>query len=192
MGKSKFILYLIICTSLLSCELPNRKLATDSAQVTERRVIHLKTDSIIHGYHKYLSLNSNDYITRRAFFILHEKDSLLMIPAFAVSNLYGSSLETYHLLYFNYQIFEDQFLYSEKFLPQRLYFSYHVKLNKKILDDYNHMSFDDFKRKYWVINGNDTLLLVNDTTLAYCFDKHGYLCIFDYLNTVKIKSLEPE
>ena len=107
MGKSKFILYLIICTSLLSCELPNRKLGTDSAQVTERREIHFKTDSIIHGYHKYLSLNSNDYITRRAFFILHEKDSLLMIPAFAVSNLYGSTLETYHLPRANPALPED-------------------------------------------------------------------------------------
>ena len=126
----------------------------------------------------------------KSFFILYGKDSLLMIPDFAISNLYGSVLEPYHLLFFNYQTFENAFLYSKKLFSQRLYWSYHIKLNKKIINDYNQMSFDDFKRRYWVINGNDTLLLMKDTTLAYLFDKHGYYCIFNYQNTGKNKIIK--
>lgn len=187
MGKSRFMLYLIICTSILSCDLSDCKLTINSTKIKERGEKHLKTDSFSLGYSKYINLTTYKEDLPKSFFILYGEDSLLMIPDFAISNLYGSVLEPYHLLFFNYQTFEKAFLYSKKLFSQRLYWSYHIKLNKKIINDYNQMSFDDFKRRYWVINGNDTLLLMKDTTLAYLFDKHGYYCIFNYQNTGKNK-----
>ena len=53
--------------------------------------------------------------------------------------------------------------------------------------DYSYMTFEHFTKKYTLIEGNDTLLIINDTTLAFCFDKKGYYCIFNYGNTGKSK-----
>ncbi len=121
------------------------------------------------------------------FYIPYGKDSLLMIPDWAIENLYSSPLEAYRKKYKNYEEFENTFLYSSKMLPDRLNWSYHIGINPDVMYDYHHMPFDDFMKKYLYVEGKDTMAIINDTTLAYCLDKHGYHCFFDYMQNGKTK-----
>ena len=54
------------------------------------------------------------------------------------------------------------------------------------------MGFDDFWNKYLYVEGEDTLSSINDTTLAYCLDKHDFYSIFDYCRTGKIRVIKSE
>lgn len=175
MKSGKFILSVILFSCILSCNNSSKRL---TCYYEEKK--NMESDSII-----------SDDSELKNFFILYGKDSLLMIPNWVLANLYESPLESYNKLYVNYQEFESDFLNSSNYLSERLYWSYHIKIDKDILNDYNCMLFDYFKKKYWVIEGKDTMSYKNDTTLAYCFDKHGYYCIFNYLNEGKIKVIKP-
>ena len=121
------------------------------------------------------------------FYIPYGKDSLLMIPDWVIESLYSSPLEAYRKKYKNYEKFENTFLYSSKMLADRLNWSYHIGINHDVMYDYCHMPFDDFMKKYLYVEGKDTMAMINDTTLAYCLDKHGYHCFFDYMQNGKTK-----
>lgn len=177
---------IFLCSLLLSCNWSGRKIAFFNSQAVNY-VEKKETDSIIIHHSNIKGEISNIGDSPKNFFIQYGKDSLLMIPDFVLSNLYGSILEPYNKLYANYEVFENDFLYNQKYLPQRLNWSYHIKLNKQVLADHRQMSFDDFKKKYLVIEGVDTFLIMNDTTLAYCFDRHGFNSIFNYSNERKTK-----
>lgn len=167
---------LILVSCILSCLFSCRKLIS---YYEEEEI--LGNDSII--------LDSPEL---KNFFVPYGKDSLLMIPDWALANLYESPLEPYYKLYASYKEFERDFLHNPKNLSERLKWSYHFKANNKILQDYSIMPFKDFYKKYTKIEGTDTILFMNDTTIAFCFDKHGYFCVFNYQNTGKTKIIKQD
>lgn len=171
MRKRRYILYWILISCVFSCDIPRKKLTFNHKEKES-----MNNDSTIL---KNLELKN--------YFAPYGNDSLLMIPDWVLGNLYESPLEPYHKLYKRYQEFKDDFLYNPKNLPVRLKWSYHFGINKQIMEDYSYMTFEHFTKKYTLIEGNDTLLIINDTTLAFCFDKKGYYCIFNYGNTGKSK-----
>ena len=172
MKIGNIISFLVLVIIILSCDFSNGK----SHDYQEE---HLDSDSTI-----------SDNQELKNYFVPYGKDSLLMIPDWTLANLYESPLEPYHKLYKSYQDFERAFLYHPKNLSKRIKWSYHIRVNEQILWDYSQMSFENFSKKYTMVEGNDTVSLLNDTTLAYCFDKHGYYCIFNYQNKGKTKIIK--
>lgn len=136
--------------------------------------------------------SSIDYETSaiKDFFIPYGEDSLLMIPDFGLRSAYAEAKA--YKRYGSYQEFKREFLSNPKAFPQLLSWPYHVRINKKIMHDYHHMGFDDFWNKYLYVEGEDTLSSINDTTLAYCLDKHDFYSIFDYCRTGKIRVIKSE
>lgn len=174
MRNGKIILSLILLSCILSCNYSRKKLTYNN----EKEEV-MRNDSII-----------SDFPELKNFFVPYGNDSLLMIPDWTLANLHESPLEPYHKLYASYREFENDFLHNPDYLSERLKWSYHFRSNKMILQDYSNMSFDDFLKKYTRTEGPDTILLTNDTTLAFCFDKHGYYCVFNYQNTGKTKMIQ--
>ena len=115
-----------------------------------------------------------------------------MIPDFGIGNLYGLNIESFKDRYSSYQEFKRELLCNPENIHDLLPWSYHIGKNKEIIFDYQHMAFDEFWKKYLYVEGNDTLSLINDTTLAYCLDKHDYYSIFNYMKSGKIKVIKSE
>lgn len=131
-----------------------------------------------------------DDTTPKNYYVLYGDDSLLMIPDFGLDNLYELNIDSFKDRYSNYQEFKRELLYNPKNIPDLLPWSYHICKNKKIMHDYEHMAFDKFWKKYLYIEGEDTMSFTNDTTLAYCLDKHNYYSDFNYMRTGKIKVIK--
>lgn len=172
--KRTTILSLLLCSYILSYNISCDNFFSKKNQADVDSPIYYGTNGI------------------KDFYIPYGEDSLLMIPDFGLAGIYGSDLETFRESYVSYEVFEYAFLNSKKLLPQRLNWSYHIKLNKTILNDYYSMFSEDFLRKYLYVKDSDTLSFVNDTTLAYCLDKYGFFSMFDYLNSGKIKVVKSE
>ena len=141
----------------------------------------------LHSFRSWEQESDESSTIYKNFYIPYGKDSLLMIPDWVIESLYSSPLESYHKKYKNYEEFENTFLYGSKMLADRLNWSYHIGINHDVMYDYCNMQFDDFMKKYLYIEGKDTMAMINDTTLAYCLDKHGYHCFFDYMQNGKTK-----
>ena len=136
--------------------------------------------------------NIYDTTEMKYFFVLYGEDSLLMVPDFGLANLYGLNIDSFKDRYSSYQEFKRELLCNPKNIPDLLPYSYHIRKNKKIMHDYEHMEFDEFWKKYLYIEGEDTMSFINDTTLAYCLDKHDYFSDFNYMRTGKIKVRKSE
>ena len=175
MEKNRNILWLILMSFILAFVFSCRKLTYNHKEEVSNIYDTIPDHSVLKHY-----------------FVPYGEDSVLMIPYWLLVNLYGSPLEPWHKLYKNEQDFGRDFLYSPNLLPVRIKCSYHFKLNKQILQDYSNMSLENFFMKYTVKEGNDTILLINDTTIVYCLDKHDYFCIFNYNNTGKNKIIGNE
>ena len=92
----------------------------------------------------------------------------------------------------SYQEFKREFLYNPQNLSKLSLYSDHIRINKEIMHDYHHMGFDDFWNKYVYVEGEDTLSSINETTLAYCLDKHDFYSIFNYCKMAKFRVVKSE
>ena len=128
----------------------------------------------------------------KEFFVPYGEDSLLMIYDCVLADIYAYGDSQFRKQYRSYQEFKREFLNNPKNLSKLSLYSDHISINKKVMYDYHHMSFDDFWNKYIHVEGEDTFALINDTTLAYCLDKHDFYSIFDFCNSGKIKVKKSE
>lgn len=197
MKIKKSVQLLLFCFSVLSCGFMSCKSSSE-----RNLVVDCMEDTVTHDdpfFERNMEVKRledtvcyYDTSGKKYFYAPYGKDSLLMIPDYALANLYDSPMESYRKKYTNYQNFKREFLYNPETLPDRLSWSYHIGINQEVMYDYHHMTFDDFWKKYIYVEENDTLLSINDTTLAYCLDKHKYFCIFNYMNKEKTKIIKSE
>lgn len=167
MKKGKYTVLLLLCLCMISCNNSNNK----SSSTKEEEPIFYDT-------------------TAKNYFVLYGEDSLLMIPDFGLGSLYELNMDSFKDRYSSYIEFKRELLYNPKNIPDLLPWSYHIRKNKKIMHDYEHMAFDEFWKKYLHIEGEDTMSFINDTTLAYCLDKYDYYSDFNYMRTGKIKVIK--
>lgn len=157
----------------------NQECQDESADYIHDEILsyeNARRDSILHLY-----LNTKDHIDEeeahmKCFFFEHGEDSLLIMPGFALVNLFYSRLEGYKYKYFTYQQFKDSFLTSKQHLKALEDWSIHKRKNNKILNDYEKLSFNEFFKKYCYIEHGDTFAIANDATLSFCLDKHSLYC----------------
>lgn len=174
MKIGKLILLLLLCMYMLSCNFSSKEPSSTKVLEDEDPPIYYETNQI------------------KNFFIPYGDDSLLMIPDFILVAVYELHDSTAREQYKSYQEFKREFLYNPKNLSKLSLYSDHIRINKEIMHDYHHMGFDDFWNKYLYVEGEDTLSSINDTTLAYCLDKHDFYSIFNYCKMAKFRVVKSE
>lgn len=172
MRKRDYI-FVCVCIFFISCISSDLKEANNISKQQEDSINDIDLEELL----KELPSPTESETVRnnrlRDLFVLMDDDSLLYIPFFVIPNLYGSSLERFHEKYNTYEEFKDAFLHQDSLLDTRKKWSYHVKINKSIMNDFNNMSTDVFLSTYITME-NEKMLVNNDTTLAYCLDIYGY------------------
>ncbi len=171
--KRKDYMFFCVCIFFLSCISSDLKEANNISVQQEDSINDIEIDELIKELSSHYEFDTERANRLRDFFVLMDDDSLLYIPFFVIPNLYGSTLERYHEKYNTYEEFKDAFLHQDSLLDTRKKWSYHVKLNKSIMNDFKHMSTDVFLSTYITME-NEIMLVDNDTTLAYCLDIYGY------------------
>ena len=112
---------------------------------------------------------------------------IYMLPDLTAKGLYKSLLKTNEPKYQSYENFKNKFLYDEDIIALIDSWCLKSKVNEKVLEDYKKLTFEKFLSKYCTIEGEDTFLVKNDTTVAYCLDKHSLNCIFKHDKDNKVK-----
>ena len=112
---------------------------------------------------------------------------IYMLPDLTAKGLYKSLLKTNEPKYQSYENFKNKFLYDEDIIALIDSWCLKSRVNEKVLEDYKKLTFEKFLSKYCTIEGEDTFLVKNDTTVAYCLDKHSLNCIFKHDKDNKVK-----
>ncbi len=118
------------------------------------------------------------YMDIKNYFVLND-DSLYMINR-------GTMVTEYQIHSFCKNISYNEF--SKNICTKKEYFaeakdlasSHAGKVDNYVIRYFASHSIKDCIEKYCMIDGRDTILMKNEITTVYCFDKEGYNCVFNY------------